>query len=81
MRVEWLLVIACFFLWRIAKWSKECALQLMILNGTAHEQNRIAKDGLERVESRVDDVSEKMSSVQETTDAYYREYIKPMRGY
>lgn len=79
--MEFLLVGICFFLWRVACWAKECALQLKILNETAHEHRRLNSQGLERVESQVFDLNEKMASVEDTTSAYYREFIKPMRGY
>ena len=78
--MEFLLVVACFFLWRIATWAKECAVQLRLLNVAANEQQRHLVDGLARVENEISDSNRKLTSIQDTTDDYYQEFLKPLKG-
>jgi hypothetical protein len=79
--MEWLLVLIAFLLWRIATWAKQCATQLILLNGAVAEQQRHMVDGISRVENQVFDGNEKLTAIQDTTDQYYREFIKPLKGH
>lgn len=79
--MEFLLAVACFFLWRITKWVKECAMQLMVLNSTANDQERHLKDGLAHIGGQVSEANSKLTSVEDAADEYKRYYIKPLKSH
>lgn len=79
--MEWPLWAGCILLWMVYSALKECISQLKIMNGNVQElQGRVVDQG-ERLENRVFDLNEKLSSIQETTDEYYKEFIKPLKGH
>lgn len=73
--------VCIFFLWRIASWAKECALQLRVLNVTANEQERHLKEKLAHIAGEVSEANDKLSAVQDAALEYRQYYIKPLKNH
>lgn len=79
--MEWILVIVCFFLWRIAVWAKECALQLRVLNETANEQERHLRNKLDHIAGEVSESNAKLTLVENAAADYRQYYIQPLKNH